>query len=133
MKFYLTSAYPYHADKNFAASWLKDSAAHDPFHFHEICEDPNEADAVIFVEHHPPHDPYFFQVLNSNIYKQYKYKCYIYHDNPNVLPLVPGVFPSIEKSFYNPYVTQAGPYIARICVNDEVKYSGRAEPKYLFS
>lgn len=134
MKFYLTSAYPFHAQKNFAATWLKDSASQDPFKQHEICKNPDEADVILFVEHHPPHDPYFFQVLQSSIYKKYKFKCYIYHDNDKVLPLLPGVFPSIEKSFFNPKITQPGPYIARLCINEEVKfYEKKPKNKYLFS
>jgi hypothetical protein len=131
MKFFINSAYPYHPQKNFAAMWLRESAASDPFKVHQICSDPNSADIILFAEHHPPQDPYFFQVLQSDIYKKFKHKCYIYHDNPNVLPLLPGVFPSIEKKYYNPCIMQPGPYIARLCTNDEVTYYEK-KPLYMY-
>lgn len=134
MKFYLTSAYPYHPQKNFAAVWLKESVTSDPFKIHEDCNDPEKADIILFVEHHPPQDPYFFQVLRSKLYKKFKNKCYLYHDNDKVLPLLPGVFPSIEKSYCNYFIMQPGPYIARLCTNDEVKYYGeKPKSRYLFS
>lgn len=134
MKIFLTSAYPHSDTDNFAAAWLKESAISDPYKKHEVCSSPAEADIVLFTEHHPPYDPYFFDVLATKTYKKFKSKCLIYHDNPKVLPLLPGVFPSIEKKYYLPEVMQPGPYIARLCTNEAIAYTERtSSPKFLFS
>ncbi len=134
MKIFLTTAYPFSDTENFATKWLKESALLDPYKKHELRNSPNEADVILFAEHHPPYDPYFFEVLATPIYKQFKSKCFIYHDNPKVLPLLPGVFPSIEKDYYFPEIIQPGPYIARLCTNDAVEYVESTSPaRYLFS
>ncbi|WP_207435357.1 exostosin domain-containing protein [Sabulibacter ruber] len=134
MNVFITSAYPYDSQHNFASEWLRESAASDPYNVHSVSDDPHKADIILFVEHHPPHDPYFFQVLKSSLYKEFKDKCYLYHDSDKVLPLLPGIFPSIEKSYYHPIAMEPGPYIARLCNNDAVKYlENKPEQKYLFS
>lgn len=134
MEIFITSAYPFSITENFAAEWLKESAASDPFGQHRVCDNPEDADVILFAEHHPPQDPYFFQVLRTDIYKKFKNKCFIYHDNPKVLPLLPGVFPSIEKRYFYPELMLPGPYIARLCANDEITFlEEKPKPEFLFS
>lgn len=134
MNFFLTSAYPYDSTRNFAVQWLSISANLDSKKEHILVKEPVKADIILFVEHHPSEDPYFFEILKNSIYKQFKSKCYLYHDNPRVLPLLPGVYPSIEKKYYIPLLMRPGPYIARLCLNDQINFSGqKPDKKYLFS
>ncbi|MGK7394472.1 MAG: exostosin domain-containing protein [Candidatus Cyclobacteriaceae bacterium M3_2C_046] len=136
MKIYIISAYPYDPETNFAASWLKESAANDPFKLHTVTEYPEEADIILFTEHHPQRDPYFFKVLNHSLYKKYKKKCYLYHDSDYVVPLIPGIYPSIEDQSHNTFFTQPGHYIARLCQNEAITLPEnlqKRENKYLFS
>ena len=100
MKVFLTSAYPIDKDSNFTPLYLKESQKLDPFKIHEITEDPEEAEIIIFAEHHPDHDRYFFEVLKHNIYKKYKKKCYLYHDHDVSIALTPTIFPNLEKKHY---------------------------------
>ena len=133
MKIFLTSAYPLN-EKNFAAIWLEQSANDDPFKIHTIAESPEDADLILFVEHHPGRDPYFFQVLKSEIFKKYRKKCYLYHDCDWAIPLIPGIYPSLEKKLFHSAISEPGPYIARLCENEALNYlQDRPEPKYLFS
>ena len=134
MKVFLTSAYPYHEVDNFAVSWLKESALTDPFGKHSVIDNPEDADVVLFAEHHPPHDPYFFDVLKHPLVKKYKKKVVLYNDNPYPIVIIPTLSPSIEKSYFNAKLTASAPYIARHCENESVSFSSTlSERKYLFS
>ncbi|MDT0688843.1 exostosin family protein [Salegentibacter sp. F188] len=134
MRLFITSAYPYNSETNFAAYWLRESAELDPYKIHSVCDDPGDADIIFFVEHHPDNDPYFLKVLTSPIYKKFKEKCYLYHDRDWVVPLMPGIYPSIRKKFYRDSRMASGHYIARICENEAIKYeAGKIKPEYLFS
>lgn len=133
MKVFLTSAYPYHPERNFAMKWLKESAISDPFKDHRLADGPQEADLILFVEHHPGHDPYFFSVYRNEIYRKFKEKCFLYHDCDWAIPVIPGIFPSVEKRLFTPGVMQAGHYIARLCENEAIKPAGISKKEYLFS
>ena len=134
MKLYITSAYPFHPKDNFAVAWLKESAENDPYKTHSITNNIEEADIVLFAEHHPPSDPYFFKVLKHPILKKHKKKTLIYHDNPYPIAILPTLSPSIEKSFYNVKNCISAPYIARHVENESVTFSAEEkDKKYLFS
>lgn len=132
---YLTSAYPFHPVDNFAVIWLQESSRMDPFLVHSLTDDPEKADVILFTEHHPPRDPYFFKVLTHPLYKQFPDKVLLYSDIDKPLPLVPGIFPSIERKYYNPRMTKSGPYIARHCENESIVYrdDNSLEKTFLFS
>ncbi|MDN3688876.1 exostosin domain-containing protein [Cyclobacterium jeungdonense] len=134
MKVYLTSAYPFHFKNNFAVKWLSESSIADPYKIHSLSNNPETADIILFVEHHPGNDPYFFEVLSSKLFKKFKEKCYLYHDADWVIPLIPGIYPSIENRIFNAGITQPGHYIARQCENEAVKFQDdKPKPKFLFS
>lgn len=134
MKLFITSAYPYHPVDNFAVKWLKESAAIDPFGIHTISDDPESADVVLFAEHHPPGDPYFFEVLKNATYKKYKEKVVLYSDSDKPLSKLPGIFPSVEKTFYKKNFNRSGPYIARHCENDSLRLNhSDIKKEFLFS
>ncbi|MDT0686066.1 exostosin domain-containing protein [Autumnicola psychrophila] len=134
MKLFLTSAYPYNAETNFAVQWLKESARLDPYKIHSLCDNPKSADIILFVEHHPDNDPYFFKVFNSPLYKKYREKCFLYHDRDWVIPLLRGIFPSIGRNLFARNRTASGHYIARICRNEAIRYEPEEIPhEYLFS
>lgn len=133
MKVFLTSAYPYHPEKNFAMQWLKESAISDPFKDHSLTDDPQAADLILFVEHHPGHDPYFFSVSRNEIFRKFQDKCFLYHDCDWAIPIIPGIYPSVEKRFFTPGIMQAGHYIARLCENEAIMPAGNSEKEFLFS
>ena len=120
MKLFLTTAYPFHSIENFAVSWLQESASSDLIKKHEIVDNPEEADVILFTEHHPAKDPFFFSVLKHPIYRKFKSKTILYHDNPYPIAIIPTLSPSIEKSYFNKGLTAIGPYIARHTENEAV-------------
>jgi hypothetical protein len=134
MKVYVTSAYPYDSRSNFGSTYLRESAANDPFRVHGLADHPEDADLIIFAEHHPD-DPYFFKVLRHPIYKKFKHKCYLYHDNDNSLTFLPTVSPSIQLKDYDPLIHQSYAYIFQIDHNHYIAAAPAEAPekKYLFS
>lgn len=134
MKIYILSAYN-ESEENFAFQNLKKSSLHDPFKKYILEENPQVADIIIFVEHHPGDDPYFFQVLKHPIYKLYKKKCYLYHDNDNHLAFLPTISPSVCKSAFNKKIHYSYHYLEQISSNPYVEYvpNESLEKKYLFS
>lgn len=134
MNLFLTSAYPYHPSENFAVSWLKESAEMDQLGEHSVSDDPETADVILFAEHHPPGDPYFFKILNNKIFKRYKHKAILYSDGDKPISILPSILPSIEKKYYKNDFTRSGPYIARHCENTSLKNGGSNTAKrFLFS
>ncbi|PKD19671.1 hypothetical protein APR41_15770 [Salegentibacter salinarum] len=134
MNLFLTSAYPYHHSQNFAVSWLKESARLDTFKEHSVSDDPDAADIILFTEHHPPEDPYFFKVLKNDLYKQYPHKSILYTDIDKPLPLLPSILPSIESRYYRKRLVRSGPYIAKQYKNESVLFREEStEREFLFS
>jgi len=134
MQVYITSAYPFHPKDNFAASWLKESAAMNSDGKHSVTEYSDRADVILFAEHHSNEDPYFFQVLNNDLYKKYPHKSILYNDVDKPISLIPSILPSIEKKYYKNDFTRSGPYIARHCENESVSaIKGKFNKEFLFS
>jgi hypothetical protein len=134
MKISILSAYP-ESKENFAFQNLKRSGLSDPFKKYILEENPHLADIIIFVEHHPDNDPFFFQVLKHPLYKLYKNKCYLYHDKDMHLALLPTISPSVCKSHFNKKFHYSYHYLEQISANPFVEYrtNENIEKKYLFS
>ncbi len=134
MKVFLTSSYPYHEKNNYTPFYLSESANSDLFKVHELVDNPEEADIIIFAEHHPDVDPYFFEVLKNDIYKKYKAKCYLYHDHDNTIAFIPHVTPSLPLKHSNPIFNQPFSYIVQLSPNNIIReYAAVEEKKFLFS
>ena len=100
MKIHILSAYN-ESNKNFAFKNIRKSSTIDTFKKYKLEKDPQLADIIIFVEHHPGSDPYFFKVLKHPVFKRYKNKCYLYHDNDRHLTLIPTISPSVSAKHFN--------------------------------
>lgn len=134
MKVFLTSAYPIDPITNFTPNFLKESYQADPYKIHEITDDPNEADIIIFAEHHPGPDPFFFDVLKNKIYKKFKHKCYLYHDADYSLTFIPTISPSILKSKSDPVFHRPYSYLVQLSPNSAIRETlPSSDKKFLFS
>jgi hypothetical protein len=116
MLVHVLSAYPEAPilPNNFAAAWLRKSANLDPFGQHLLCDDPERADLILFVESHLGDDPFFLKVIFHPIRRKYPEKCFLYHDADIAIPLIKGVYPSIRQRDYLQDRCRSGWYIARI-------------------
>jgi hypothetical protein len=134
MKVFLTSAYPFSATENFGPQWLRQHA--DAGGLALLAEHPSAADCVLFVENHPGHDPYFFEVLRSDLYRRYRSKCVLYHDADRSVTLLPTISPSLERWQMGHGAKKSVHYVARLCENAAVNAATpvwSANRPYLYS
>jgi Exostosin family len=135
MQAYLLSAFPGPQvdPHNFAFRWLQESAEQDPFGRHQLTDDPERADIILFVENHG-HDPYLLSVRHHPIYRRFAEKCFVYHDGDAAVAVLRGIYPSIRKRDYLADRCRTGGYIARIAQNDSIRYDAAPRVrKYLYS
>lgn len=134
MKVFIISAFPFVERINIAPQYLKESFELDTHKKHQLADDPDEADVILFAEHHPADDPYFFKILKSPVYKRYKQKCYLYHDSDFSITLLPTICPSVKKSNYNPLFEHPSGYVVQIETNPYLRENDvTVEKKYLYS
>ena len=118
MSVFLTSAYPYDAQNNFGPQWLLEHA--DDAGRALCTDDPEAAQCILFVENHPPADPYFLAVRRHELFRKYPDKCVLYHDADRSVTAMRTISPSIERWQYDPRHKRTAHYIARLCENDGV-------------
>jgi hypothetical protein len=102
----------------------------------EIVTDPDAADLILFIEYHPWHDPYFFDVLRHPLRQRYPHKCVLYTDADRIIPLMPTLGPSIDRWQSHSALGRAFPYVTREYRNDAVGQAALpadAARRYLFS
>lgn len=87
---------------------------------------------MIFVETSTCAGPYFESVRANATYREHRRKCYVYCATDLILPLVPGVFPSIARENYLPAWTRAGGYIG-IRETEQLRFQPERRPSRLFS
>lgn len=120
---------------NYAYRNVIKSSFFDTYKKYTLVENPVDADFIIFIEHHPDEDPYFFQVLRHPIYKRYGSKCYLYHDSDHNISLIPTISPSVCNSYFNKRMHHPYHYLEQISNNPYIKYEANQtdNKKYLFS
>ncbi len=119
---------------NFCFQWVRESAALDPARQHQLTDDPAAADIILFAESHYNWDPYSLQVLFHPIYRRFAEKCFLYHDSDYALPIVRGIYPSIQRRDYRADRCRGGAYIARIAKNAAIRHEpGTTGEKWLYT
>jgi Exostosin family len=111
------------------------SAAHDRFGTHRLSEDPEDADMIVFIETISTftyRNHYFQQVRKHPLYRQFRWKSYLFCAADKVIPFLPGVYASIERRWYSSAWTRAGHYPG---VREEPghPYEASREPSLLFT
>jgi hypothetical protein len=131
MQAYLLSAF---SGTPTALLWLRESAEQDPFGRHRLVDDADQADVILFAENHAHGDPYCLSVRNHPVYRRFREKCFIYHDDDNAVAVLRGIYPSIRKRDYLVDRCRSGGYIARIAENDSIRYDPAPRTrKYVYS
>lgn len=111
------------------ADWHGDPATY------KLVSDPAAADLILFVEYHPGHDPYFFEVLRHPLHLRYPHKCVLYTDADRIVPLMPTLAPSVEAWQNQRALCRAFPYVTREYRNEALHAPDVADAprRYLFS
>ena len=89
---------------------LKDSAFSDQFKVHQLVEDPEEADLILFAE--IDSGRFSENVLKHPYVRRFRQKCFMFSTDWRVIPFIPGVYTALEKSWYLPSRARPGFYIS---------------------
>jgi hypothetical protein len=106
MHFYVTSAYP---DPEPLRSFLALAAFSNR---HQLSEEVDEADVILFVENSRYHeDAYFSQLKNHPLVRRYRGRCFMYNEHDRPWCVLPGVYCSMPKRRFNHRRQRATRYI----------------------
>jgi len=75
---------------------------------HRLVDDPAEADIILFAE---MHIEFAFEVRRHSCYKSFRDKCFAFAIDDKLIPFLPGVYASMEKSWYSPRRVRSGFYL----------------------
>jgi hypothetical protein len=111
---------------------MREAATADRFGVHTVVEDAGDADLILFVETSTAAGPYFERVRHHPLYRSERERTYLFSSTDRVVPLVPGVFASIERSDYLEAWSRPGHYLG-VKERGSITYEPDAEPSQLFS
>ncbi|MGB0866930.1 MAG: exostosin domain-containing protein, partial [Granulosicoccaceae bacterium] len=108
MKIHLCSAYREH---NALDIFLR-AAALDQNNEHQSCDNPEEADVILFVED-AHFDDYLYKKLITHPYlRHWRHKCYMYNEVDSPWSVLPGLYCSMPQWSFEPGRQRAFPYAA---------------------
>jgi len=129
MKLHLTSAYATHT----GLDALLGIARMDSTGRHQLCANPAEADAILFVVYTQFDDLLFRQLLHHPLVVQHPEKTYMYNEMDRPWDVLPGLYCCLTKRHHDPsrhrpfaYLYSPNPYVSNIHTPDR-------ETRYLFS
>src|SRR5262249_8975939 len=92
----------------------------DRFNVHQLATDSAIADLIIFVGSEVET---FLDFRRSEEWRKYPEKCFIYHSGDRPLPLLPGIYTSLERRFYASSWTRTASYL-RVAENTNINDFG---------
>ena len=109
---------------------LVDSARLDTFGVHSLTDDPEEADLIIFAE--LGSQGLFAEWIRHHPWvKKYREKTFVFDVGDKTLPLLPGLYASLRKGYYDAARTRTG-YYMRLDENPYIDFRPvPEEPRYL--
>ena len=110
---------------------LRKSAAADRFRVHELTEQPESADLILFADLYGA-GMHFQAIRRHPLVRRYREKCFVFCSNAFVIPFLPGVYASIEKRWQSTR-TRSGFHVANL-QNEFASFTPPTEDlPYLFS
>jgi len=130
--FLLSAAPPGREKGDLDLRQMQESAARDRFGVHRVVAGAEEADLILFVETSGAAGYYFEDVLRHPVYQANRRRSYLFSSTDRIVPMLPGVFASVERRWYWPSWTRSGHYLG-VVERDELRYDQDAMPRLLFS
>ncbi|MGA7317610.1 MAG: exostosin family protein [Silvibacterium sp.] len=97
----------YEPFKHFSVSALRASAGVDAFGIHQVTEDPEEADVILFAETGLC-GLFAERVRVHPLYRKYPEKCFLFYWYDTARPVLPGLYASLRKQDYSPEHARTG-------------------------
>ncbi len=121
MKLLLTSAYEQHT----GLTALKKFAASDRVRRHELCNNPEAADAILFVENTQFDDIFFKHLLSHPLVAKYPHKVFMYNEMDRPWHVLPGLYCCMARKHFDvqqhvafAYLGTPNPYIHSVYGED---------------
>jgi hypothetical protein len=112
---------------------LRTCARLDRFAIHSAAERPDDADLLMFVETSGYAGYYFEQVRRHPQYRARPTESYVFCSTDRIIPMLPGVYAGVERSWYWPSWTRPSHYLG-VRERGHLRYSRDHEDRtYLFS
>ena len=112
---------------------IRESAALDVFGRHSLADDPSGADLILFVETSIHGGKYFDLVRSHETYRRHVDRSYVYCATDKIVPLVPGVFVSLEARWNWPSWVRPGHYVSVKLPASADDMPSPRQPEFLFS
>lgn len=129
MRLHLTSAY----GGGRALATLEAAAATDRWGVHEVCPDPEGADAVLFVENGQHADPCYRRLLRHPLVARGDGGAFMYNEYDHPYVTLPGLYTSMPRRAFDParqvafcFLNRPNPYVSTVA-------TGLARPDLLYS
>lgn len=131
LKVYLLSTYFVHGGLS-VPDWL---LHHSHPGSHELCDDPEEADLILFAEVFDGLDPYFFNIVRHPVFRRFPNKCVLYHINDTTETLCRTISPSVKSTHLNVRCRRSFSYVVRVHDNPwrSAVWNRERPAKFLFS
>jgi len=128
MKLLLTSAYPSHP----SLDTLLAAAERSIIDTHVLCDDPSEADAILFVENTQFDDVLLKSLMNHDYMKLYADKVFMYNEMDKPWDILPGLYTCMPRKHINTERHRSFPYL--YMPNEYISFIDRSvEKTWLYS
>lgn len=127
---YLTNP---HGHRGGAVKRLRESAERDIMGVHRLTNQLEKADVVLFAETSYV-GPTLRNIRRNEIYRRNRERCYAYSEYDFVVPLIPGIYPSVSNKWNVGNRARGGPYLSWYAKEEEaLVVSSTARREFLFS
>lgn len=105
----------------------------DRFGVHRTVDNSDDAELILFVETSVHAGHYFEEVRRHPLYRARRVESYMFCSTDRFIPMLPGVYAAVERSWYWPSWTRPGHYV-NVCEGGHLRYDKRPDSlQYLFS
>jgi hypothetical protein len=98
---------------------LREFQSIDRYKVHSLVQDVDTADIVIFVG---SQTATMLDFRRSDAWRHYPDKCFVYYGGDRSIPLLPGIYVSLERRFHRPSWTRSASYL-RVAENANIEPS----------
>jgi glycosyltransferase involved in cell wall biosynthesis len=118
---YLTSAgQPSPRPANFEIERVRTCFEADRFEVHQLTDDPDAADMIIFAELGDCAGPLLERIRGHEIIRRYRNKTFVFAPRYKGVPMLPGVYASIPSYMHHPQRTRSSHY-TDVALNEQIR------------
>ena len=129
MKLFLTSAYSTHP----GLDTLLASAALDNNDEHSLCNDPELADVIVFIENTQFDDVMFKSLMANELVQKYSDKVFMYNEMDKPWDVLPGLYTCMPEKHFSPLRQHAFAYLSTPNAYIRNVYRANTDRKWLYS